>query len=308
MKDIHQAITNKMIDRLNQGAVPWQQPWKTLPAANLVSGNPYRDVNALLLNTASFGCPYWVTFKQASDLGGHVKAGEKALPVVFYKLLEASSDDREDRKRIPFLRYANVFNLEQTEGIEVPTVDKKIAGQPLSAAKKIVAEFTLCPIQGGPAAGYSPISDCIRMPDIALFSRDEEYFHTLFHEMGHATGHPSRLDRHGVDPGNVSFGSDPYSKEELIAEMTACFLSNEAGTLSEVVFTNSSAYVSSWLKALGDDHRLVLSAASQAQRAADLICNRRLEISSEMDVPNQQTPEEQGLRPKLVESTHLSIR
>ena len=159
----------------------------------------------------------------------------------------------EHRKRIPFVRWSNVFNLDQTEGIEPPAI--KPSQNDLSAndrAAAIVHKAKLCPIyHTGFTALYSPRDDVIRIPAPATFYSQEDYYHTLFHEVTHATGHSSRLDREGVtDP--VKFGSERYSKEELIAELGAAFLSNEAGILNSVQFENSAAYLNSWIEQTGE--------------------------------------------------------
>jgi antirestriction protein ArdC len=276
-RDIYQSITERFIDQLKQGTVPWQRPW--LSAQNIVSQKPYRGINSLLLGSAPFGSPFWVSFKQALDLGGNVRKGEKSHPVIYYKFLEKRDAAgnlviRADgtQARVPFIRWSNVFNLDQTEGITPPVLTvAQTDQQPCNKAAEMVAAAKLCPIRhAGYSASYSPQLDMIQMPAPATFHTSSDYHHTLFHEMVHATGHGSRLDREGVTK-PVQFGSDRYSREELIAELGAAFLSNEAGILSEVQFQNSAAYLASWIKKLEDDPRLIVSAAGQGQRASDFI-------------------------------------
>jgi antirestriction protein ArdC len=276
-RDIYQSITERFIDQLKKGTVPWQRPW--LSAQNLVSQKPYRGINSLLLGSAPFGSPFWVSFKQALDLGGNVRKGEKSHPVIYYKFLEKRDAAgnlviRGDgtQARVPFIRWSNVFNLEQTEGITPPVLTAtQTSQQPCDKAAEMVAAAKLCPIHhAGYSASYSPQLDIIQMPSPATFHTLADYHHTLFHEMVHATGHGSRLDREGVTK-PVQFGSDRYSREELIAELGAAFLSNEAGILSDVQFQNSAAYLASWIKKLEDDPRLIVSAAGQGQRASDFI-------------------------------------
>ncbi len=276
-RDIYQAITDRFIEQLKRGTVPWQKPW--LSAQNVVSRKPYRGINALLLGSAPFGSPFWVSFKQALDLGGHVRKGEKSTPVIYYKFLEkrdaagnlvVRSDGTE--ARVPFIRWSNVFNLDQTEGIIPPALAlDQNRQQPCEKAAAMVAEAKLCPVRHvGFAALYSPDRDVIQMPAPGTFRTLEDYHHTLFHEMIHATGHGSRLDREGVTK-PIKFGSERYSREELIAELGAAFLSNEAGILDEVQFQNSAAYLDSWINKLEDDPRLIVSAAGQAQRGSDFV-------------------------------------
>jgi antirestriction protein ArdC len=276
-RDIYQAITARFIAQLKRGTVPWQKP--CLSVQNIVSRKPYRGINSLLLGSAEFQSPFWLTFKQSLDLGGHVKKGEKSTPVIYYKILEKRDDAgkivlREDGRpaRIPFLRWANVFNLDQTEGIQAPAITpSESVTQPHEKAAAIVENARLCPIHhAGFAAYYSPEDDIIRIPAPSIFRSQEDYYHTLYHEMIHASGHISRLNREGVTQ-HTRFGSERYSKEELIGELGAAFLSNDADILDSVRFENSAAYLASWTRKLESDPRLIVSAASQAQRASDFI-------------------------------------
>jgi antirestriction protein ArdC len=277
-RDIYQSITDRFLEQLKKGTVPWQQPW-TSCVQNIISRKPYRGINAFMLGMTDRTSPFWLTFKQALDLGGHVKKGEKSLPVIYYKILEKRDGTgnvkvREDGRpdRVPFVRWANVFNLDQTEGIETPVISTaQSTGQPLEKAASIVENAKLCPIHhAGFAAVYSPKDDVIRLPAPTTFRSPEDYYLTLFHEMTHATGHGSRLDREGITQ-PVKFGSERYSKEELVAELGAAFLSNEAGILNQVQFDNSAAYLNSWIQKLENDPRMIVSAASQAQKSADFV-------------------------------------
>jgi antirestriction protein ArdC len=276
-KDIYEIITARFIDQLKKGTVPWQKPW--MGVQNIVSKKPYRGINSLILGGSDFQSPYWLTFKQAHDLGGNIKKGEKATPVIYYKLFEKRDDhgnlvlESNGRPtRIPFIRWSNAFNLDQTEGIEPPaqTTTQEVI-QPLEKASSIVRDTKLCPIQeAGFIAAYSPAEDVIRMPAKKTFRSPEAYYQTLFHEMTHATGHASRLDREGITQ-PVKFGSERYSKEELIAELGASFLSNEAGILNQVQFDNSAAYLGSWIERFQNDPKMIFTASSQAQRSTDFI-------------------------------------
>ncbi len=278
MKDIYQAITDRFLEQLEQGTVPWRQPWVSRGAQNLITRKPYRGCNAFLLGPSD--SPFWLTFRQARELGGTIKSGEKSTPIVFWKFSALLDDqnqpirDSEGReKRIPLVRYSNVFNLSQTEGIPSPKIEEREI-PPIEKAEKMVQEARLCPIQvGSDKASYSPAEDVLRIPERSSFRSSEDYYHVLFHEMTHATGHQSRLNR----PIRNSFGSEAYAKEELVAEMGAAFLSNEAGTLPNVVFENSASYLNLWRKTISKDPRLVVQAASQAQHAADFIRGRTIQ-------------------------------
>jgi len=295
VKDIHAAITERFIEQLRAGCVPWQRPWRSVQ--NLVSKKAYRGINSLTLGSTRFGSPFWMTFRQAHEFGGSVRKGERSLPVIYYKYLEKR--DREGNVMltakgkpayIRFVRWSNVFNLEQTEGIVAPTLAIGPEQPPaLERAEALVQQANLCPIhREGFAAAYSPRDDLIRMPPPGMFRSSEDYYHTLFHEMTHATGHGSRLDREGIT-NPIRFGSERYSKEELIAELGAAFLSNEAGILDQVRFDNSAAYLNSWIKKLEDDPALIVSAASQAQRGFDWVTGRQHEAQENLSEEIQAT-------------------
>lgn len=287
MKTIYESITERFLVQLREGTVPWRRPWLT--AQNLVSRRPYRGVNALVLGFSRFDSPFWMTFRQAKDLGGTIKKGERSTPVVYYKLLEKK--DEQGRpilkpngkpKVVPLLRWANVFNLRQTEGVLAPELVTTPDTPGLERAQAIVREANLCPIaHQGFQAGYSPVFDHIVMPRPGAFRSGEDYHFTLFHEMTHATGHGSRLAREGIVEFD-RFGSDRYSKEELIAELGAAFLGNDAGILDKIRFENAASYLQSWMKRLEDDPSLIVSASSQAQKAADWIRGVRLTEEEEL--------------------------
>jgi len=245
-----------------------------------VSQKPYRGVNVFLLHAMSYASPFWLTFKQANGLGGTVKRGEKACPVVFWKWLDIEEQGKAGR--VPMLRYYSVFNVAQCEGIpqdKIPSLDgSKRQHSPTTEAERIVAAMSKRPeVKAGlDRAFYSPAGDFVGMPAADQFRSGEDFYSVLFHELTHSTGHESRLNRKGVSGSDgewSAFGSTPYAKEELVAEMGAAFLCGQAGIV-ERTLDNSAAYVSSWLQRLKDDRRLVVQAAAQAQKAADFILGR----------------------------------
>jgi antirestriction protein ArdC len=283
--DAYQVITDRVITLLEQGTVPWQKPWQSgdLLPRNLISQKEYRGVNIFLLHAMSYASPFWLTFNQARELGGNVKRGEKACPVVFWKWLEA--EENGQAKRIPLLRYYSVFNVSQCEGIpgdKIPAQNgTKREHGPITEAERIVASMPKRPEvkTGLDRAFYSPAGDYVGMPAPGSFRSGEDFYSVLFHELTHSTGHESRLNRKGVSGSDgewSAFGSTPYAREELVAEMGSAFLCGQAGIV-ERTLDNSASYVASWLSRLKDDRKLVVHAAAQAQRAADFILGRTFE-------------------------------
>jgi antirestriction protein ArdC len=288
MKDstVYSIITERIVALLEQGTVPWQKPWSGAEQApqNLISRKPYRGVNVFLLHSMSYASPFWLTFKQAQELGGHVRKGEKACPVVFWKWLDKESGERDDKgkakaDRIPLLRYYSVFNVAQCDGIpesRIPALSGSTRQhEPIDQAERIAANMPSRPAiqHGGAWACYWPSFDRVDMPEASAFRSGEDYYSVLFHELTHATGHESRLARKGVagsDGEWSAFGSTPYAKEELVAEMGSAFLCGQAGIVERTI-DQSAAYVANWLQRLRDDNRLIVTAAAQAQKAADFI-------------------------------------
>ena len=279
--DNYQLITDRIIELLEQGVVPWRRPWAAGIPANLKSGRDYRGINTFLLSCTGHESPHWVTFKQAQSMGGSVRKGERGFPVIFWKLREKVDKATGETSVFPLLRRYTVFNAAaQCDGLDVPPVlPKTLAWSPLDQAEAIVDGFASRPtIQyGGGRACYYPTLDKIGMPPREAFEDRAEYYSTLFHELGHSSGHASRLGRPGVTD-LASFGSHSYSQEELVAEMTSAFLCGACG-IEQQTLDNSAAYIGSWLSKLRNDKRLVIQAGAQAQRAADLIYGTTFESS-----------------------------
>jgi antirestriction protein ArdC len=281
--NVYEIVTERIVKALEAGTVPWVKPWiGGNRAMNLVSRKPYRGVNIFLLDSSKYVSPYWATFNQIRNLGGYVKKGEKASIVVFFKMLEKEADGTAKSKRIPYLRYYNVFNTDQTEGLKVPAA--AVASNPftpIETCENIVMGMPERPEirSEEQRAYYFPLADFVNMPKKDTFRSPEEYYSTLFHELTHSTGHESRLNREGVRD-CVPFGSTNYSKEELVAEMGAAFLCAIAGIENKTV-DNSVAYLQNWIQKLKGDAKLIVSAATQAQKAADFILNKQAEEKPE---------------------------
>jgi antirestriction protein ArdC len=272
MPSVYEIVTEQIISKLEAGEVPWRKPWTTQEPCNLVSQRPYRGINTFLLSAAGFPSPYWLTFNQAAKLGGHVKQGEHSHIVVFWNVGQEKLNPKTGKLSKPFLlRYYRVFNLSQTEGIQSKLGVTDHAPVPdIAACDSIVAAMPKLPqITQGDKAAYSPLRDVVIMPNRTEFDSAEGYYSTLFHELTHSTGHASRLNREGITA-TAHYGSETYSKEELIAEMGAAMLCGVTG-IAPVTLENSAAYLRSWIGVLKGDSKLVVTTASAAQKAADYI-------------------------------------
>jgi len=286
--DTYAIVTEKIVNLLEHGVIPWRRPWSAtgLPR-NVVSKKPYRGINVFLLSATKYVSPFWLTMKQANELGGSVHKGEHSQIVVFWKVEQIANaeveggpenDQADEKSRRRFvLRYYRLFNLEQCE-LPQAVLDKlpKVETHqhdPIDAAERIIAWMPNPPeIQyAGSKAFYSPITDRITLPPRELFVSAEEHFATLAHETSHAVGHPKRLNRKSISEA-APFGSPTYSFEELVAEFSAAYLCAEAG-ISPAVLENQAAYIQGWLAKIHSDKRMVVIAAAEAQKAADYILN-----------------------------------
>lgn len=305
---VHAIVTNKIIEALERGVVPWSRPWISVGRSlalhqNLASRRPYRGINQILLSLEvvmrGFTSPYWLTWNQIQNLYGRVRKGERSSLVVFYRIWEKERYDSDKgtyvTDKIPILRYYKVWNVDQVDNIDtappegVTLADPAAISQP--SAERIVAGYP-----NGPAikhamqdmAAYSPAFDVVLMPELSQFSHASGYYHSLFHELAHSTGHPSRLNRPGIAKAD-QFGTERYAKEELIAELAASFLCYEAGIEPEV--DNSAAYIEGWLRTLRNDNSLIITAAGQASRAVDYILGAQDTEAAhdELDVAVQST-------------------
>ncbi len=277
MKDTYTLITDRIIAELESGTILWHKPWTCAqPAISHTTGKAYSLLNQLLLGGR--GGEY-LTFQQAQKEGGRVKKGEKASMVVFWKWLTVEDEDTGEEKSVPFLRYFSVFHVDQCDGIsprfrasEALPVDPAAAND---AAENIIADYlhrsgVHLVSRESSEAFYRPATDTVVLPLRQQFSETAEYYSTAFHELTHSTGHPSRLNRLTE---TARFGSAPYSREELCAELGASFILNRLGLETNGSFRNNAAYIDHWLTVLKEDKRLLVSAAGQADKAVRLILN-----------------------------------
>jgi len=297
---VRDIVTEKIMDALKAGVVPWRRPWAiTGRHKNVTRGNAYRGINVWLLEAAAasrgYERPLWLTFNQAKKWGGTIKpeeakrnGGPGPTLIVFWKWLEKSVEDDDGEtevRRFPMMRYYNVWNVAQVDGIEdrLPEEEEPKVVDPIEAGEAVIDGMPKKPTMhwGGDRACYWPLGDRIDLPERDVFESAAAYYATAFHELAHSTGHEARLGRFdSTDVRNAIFGSTSYSEEELVAEMTAAFVMAEAGIETPERLDNSAAYIASWLKRLADDHNLVIVAAQAAQKAADWILDAEAKKAS----------------------------
>ncbi|MDV6225645.1 zincin-like metallopeptidase domain-containing protein [Nitratireductor aquimarinus] len=284
-QDVYSRITDQIISSLEQGVKPWTQPWNAGHAAGPVSrplrfnGEAYSGINILTLWASamerSFAAPIWMTFRQAQELGGHVRKGEKGSPVVYANAIQRTETDERTGDdvdvSIPFMKGYTVFNVEQIDDLPAHYYalreSTKNPDERLAHAEDFFGSLGARILNGGNAAYYRPASDHIQMPLFEAFFNAQSYYATLAHESVHWTRHPSRLDR---SFGRQRFGDAGYAKEELVAELGAAFLCADLELKLEDRNDHAS-YIGSWLQVLRNDKRAIFTAAAHAQRAVDYL-------------------------------------
>lgn len=278
-KSVYEMVTDRIIEQLESGVIPWKKPWAGVRsgAFNRISKKPYSLLNQMLLK---FDGEY-ATFKQWADLGGHIRKSEKSEIVCFWKIQpveEEQEDGTKVVKQIPLLRYYNVFHISQVDGVEpLPqeAIDNNI--EPIEKAESILYDYwtrenITVKHMAGNRAYYSPTLDMICLPLFEQFVDSSEYYSTAFHESAHSTMKENRCNRAEDRKGkNVAFGSNEYSKEELVAEISSANLMNIIGIETKDSFTNSAAYIQNWLSVLRNDAKFVVSASSKAEKAVKYI-------------------------------------
>ncbi|MDO4484577.1 MAG: zincin-like metallopeptidase domain-containing protein [Clostridia bacterium] len=281
MFDIYAAITDRIIEQMEQGIIPWHKGWtgRSSGAISHTTGKPYSFLNQMLLGGKA---GEYLTFKECEKEGGKVRKGEKASMVVFWKWVEKKDEsgapvigDNGKPEQIPFLRYFNVFHIDQCEGIKPRFAAEQTAQTftPDETAERIIVDYVSAQgitlsHQAGDRAFYQPSTDSVVLPLKEQFTEMAEYYSTAFHELTHSTGHASRLNRLSAP---AFYGSENYSKEELVAEIGASALVHHTGLETPASFKNNVAYIQNWLSALRDDKKFIVSAAGKAEKAVAFI-------------------------------------
>ena len=293
-EDYHKDFAGKLTEQIRAGTAPWQKPWKPgesrLPK-NIQTDTPYRGGNSVYLSVTQTAKGYsdhrWATYKQISDMGGQVRTGEKATHVLFYKFDDEKKTAQEqpgtpttegqaekEQTRPPMVRCYAVFNVEQADGL---TLDRK-AGDEIKepewkahqTAERVIQEsgVHVAHVRGDRAC-YNVQTDKVTLPEREQFATANGYYQTALHELGHATGHPSRMDRDTLKNGVGNFGSTEYAREELRAEMSAMMTGERVGVGHDG--SRGAAYVEGWLQALKDDPKEMYKAAADAQKMSDYL-------------------------------------
>lgn len=290
--EVYQMVTDRVIDALKRDIVPWQRPWRVEGGVhkNLSTKHSYQGSNILLLDLTAllneYHSPWWLTFKQAKDLGGTVMREEEGTKITFWSMIPVGEKEfnpetgKMERKEIPLLKTWTVFNVEQTEGIDpkkIPTTEKPQEFKPIERAEKMMKAMPNAPkvIHAGDRAYYRPSQDHIGMPKREQFESREAYYATLLHEAVHSTGHSTRLKRPEIlkyeSMEGSRFGDNDYSNEELVAELGSSFLAAILGLDNTKQQEQSAAYIKTWIGRLEDDPKLIIGAGSKAQKAASYI-------------------------------------
>jgi antirestriction protein ArdC len=290
--DIYQAVTDKIISAIEQGAGAWRMPWHVEKVSgvgpiNAVSEKAYRGVNVLILwataMTEGYASPLWATYKQWADLGAKVRTGSRGTQIVFYKKLEptdaeASEQDDQGRRSRFVAKGFHVFNSDQVDGFDAVPVSTKSESERIQAVEDFVAQLGADVRHGGSKAFFVPAADYIQIPPLNLFDEVPGYYATLLHELTHWTGHKTRLDRDM----SARFRTESYAAEELVAELGAAFLCSTLGISSEPR-PDHAAYIESWFKVLKGDKRAIFTASSLAQKAADFLYSKQPETVEASD-------------------------
>lgn len=300
--NVYEEVTKRILKQMEEGVIPWRKPWKNnnkynggwFPAISFSTKKPYDIMNQMLLG---FQAGTYITFEQCKKAGGHVKKGEKGSFVVGWVVTNNKKQDADGNIVVDengeaiwekhfALRYYNVFNIEtQCEGIDLNKAEEikpdETILEPSEVAEEIMKKYLESEDApqfdntGSNRAYYSPSEDKVVVPNIGQYKTIAEYYSTAFHELTHSTMKESRCNRQEERKGkNVAFGSEEYSKEELVAEIGAAALVNFAGIETDASFQNSASYIQGWSKKLKEQPKMIVYASAQAQKAIDYILSR----------------------------------
>ena len=283
--DLATQITDKLLDLMQQHGTNWRQPWVGQGLQrNAVSKKPYRGVNTAILALTGHASPFYATYKQWGEMGAQVRKGEKATAIFFWKPYAIKDRETEEEKQIMLARTYSVFAADQVENAPALVIEQCPEIERHAECDRIIRETGIDIRYGGDRAAYVPSLDYVAMPKPEQFENRDAFYSTTFHEFGHATGAPSRLDR------NLKgrFGDPAYSFEELIAESTAALVCCATGITPEPR-KESACYLNGWIRGLKDDKQAIVRAFSHAQRAADWILKDVSAPSPEPPRPNLST-------------------
>ena len=291
MINVYQMVTDRIVEQMKNGIIPWHRPWTGMGiesggAVNYVSREPYSLLNQILLGRPG----EWLTFNQIKERGGRIKKGAKSGIVVFYKKYTIKKTKRTDEdgnlvdakvyeeRDIPLLKYYNVFHIDDCEGIESKVKETEPSDlQPIERAERVISGYLsreqslkFTNDQPSNKAYYSIVQDAVVVPMLSQYKIVEEYYSTTFHELVHSTMPKSRCDRRQENR-IASFGSEDYSREELVAETGSAMICSALRIDSEKAFKNSVAYIQGWMRALQSDPKAIVWAASRAEKAARYI-------------------------------------
>lgn len=273
--NVYQMVTDRIIEEMQKGIIPWEKPWTGVRAGafNRVSKKPYSLLNQMLLKHTG----EYATFKQWSELGGKIKKGAKSEIIVFWKITEIEEENEDNekvKKNIAILRYYNVFHISQVEGVK-PLESPFPEVEPIEEVDRIINDYVErehinFQEQASNDAYYNPLRDCVVVPMKEQYKLINEYYSTTFHELTHTTGHKDRLNRL-ENEAIAAYGSETYSKEELVAELGSSYIMNFLGIETIKTFRNSARYIKNWLQVLKNDNKFIVSAASKAEKAVNFI-------------------------------------
>jgi len=281
-KSLYDQVTDRIIAELEEGRLPWVQPWDRAGASaglprNAGTGRCYSGINVLILWSAVTGAGYgsqaWLTYKQAEALVGHVRKGEQGETVCYADRFtpkteaERAATDGDAARQVAFLKRFTVFNVDQCEGLPemLPGIVAPLPEREIIPHAEVLIDATGADVRiGGDRAFYAPDPDFVQMPQPQLYRVPIDFYRTAFHELGHWTGHASRLGRDQ----SGRFGDAFYAREELVAEMTSAFVCAELSISPSV---RHADYIGSWLDVLREGNRAIFRAASAASKAADFL-------------------------------------